>query len=242
MSIDNNVPSHQILVTFENNQVQTIGYSSFLNTEVVDHFELNRNGNINSLTGSTPPNVVEELISQLINLTGSTTYEVCNIILTHIQTVYDVKEKDMLYLVHDQDEGYTLITFAWDEKSDTEEEEPTTTNIDYVYNFIKQIDDNSFIRVVVHQPFSFVFCLNTKDSNDLTYYMTNIYNYADNDLISCSGNGWGNMVSEAVIATINKEINTLHENHFDLDYLNANYNVLTKEKHIELFGVDPTNG
>lgn len=239
-AIDNNIPSHQVLIDFNDNHVRSISYSTFLNTEVVDHFDLKHDGVQHSLTGTTPSNEVEDFINAMIKLTDSTVVEVCSMISNHIKTMYGVSDENVLQLVHGKDD-VTFITFVWDEctDDDDDENEEVDETDDNVCNFIKQLDHSCFIRVVHQRQFCVVFFIERSDDNEIDYRLIYMYNRDENEKSLDSIDTLAKTTTPANVATIKKLVATLVNNQFDINYLNTNYIELTSEKYHELFGRDP---
>lgn len=222
---------HQMLVDHDNTQVNMVLYSVFSSGEVDEHYQLNKDGTLLSLYGTDISEAMEQFMRKLIAVDAIPVDDASAEVLEHVMTTFGIDQTLTSQFTQVCDDGNTLISTIWRDREELEYEyvqsEPE--------NFITQITENVYIRVLVHKGMCVVFFLEKQESSTafkiITVYRKDV-NEVMNDSIDVDLDGH---VERQTIDAIHEVINKLIENQFSNDYLDDNFVVLDLDMYNVLF-------
>lgn len=217
---------HQMLVDHDNTQVNMVLYSVFAG-EITEHYQLNKDGTLLSLYGTDISGAMEQFMRKLIAFDAISVDDASAEVLEHVTTTFEIDQSLTLQFNKVCDDGNTLISTIWREHEEEEEQEddkPETPQ-----NFITQITENVYIRVVRHQDLNVVFFIDATEP-EANFRLLAMFNSRHNTLGSKEPiNIALNDIPSDTVSKIDELIKTLCDNNFSLDYLNDNFELVTAE-------------
>lgn len=242
MDIQQQTPNYQyqMLIDHDNTQVNTVLYSvySVFAGEITEHYQLNKDGTLLSLYGTVMSEAMEQFMRKLIAFDAISVDDTSAEVLEHVTTTFEIDQSLAFQFNKECDGGNTLISTIWreqeEEQEQADEDEDEDDQPETQENFITQITENVYIRVVRHQDLNVVFFIDSTEP-EVNFRLIAMFN---SRLNIRAGKPINIVLKDIPAETVNKIdelINTLCSNSFSRDYLNDNFEILTGEMFKKMF-------
>lgn len=217
----------QLIIEYDAEQVFKVIYITLEGHAITGQYQLMSDGTLKTGFGSEIHPDMEKFMRELLTMDRSAADSATAMINDYVHKSFGITSERITRLTSDGDDGHTLITHAWCD--DVNAPAPTPDYESVVTNYIKKINDNTFIRVVRLQYQNVVFFIDATEP-EANFRLIAMFNSRLN--IRAGKEPINIALKDIPTETVNQIdelINTLCSNSFSRDYLNDNFEILTGE-------------